>query len=117
MTFIIDAHLPLSLITIIEEFGEEAIHTSSLPKGNLTSDDYIVELAVKKGAVVITKDEDFYHSFLLYRKPPKLILVKVGNMRLKALTQLFVEQFPKMFELLGQHDLVELHKNQIIAID
>ena len=117
MTFIIDAHLPKALITIVEKNGHQAIHTSSLPDGNASSDTVIIQLAEKEKATVVTKDEDFYYSFLLHRKPPKLIMVKVGNMRLKALKELFEIQFPKIVDLLSQHDLIEVHETQLIAID
>lgn len=117
MIFIIDAHLPKSLVDIIERHGQEAIHTTSLEDGNASSDVVIIKLAEEKKATVITKDEDFYHSFLLYRKPSKLVMVKVGNMRLAELKKLFEDQFVNILELLGQYDLIEIHSNQLIAID
>ena len=48
MIFIIDAHLPKSLVQIIEKHGQEAIHTSSLDQGNASSDVIIIELAEEK---------------------------------------------------------------------
>ena len=117
MIFIIDAHLPKTLVSIIERNGYEAIHTSSLEEGNASSDVVIIQLAEEKKATVVSKDEDFHHSFLLYRKPPKLVMIKVGNMRLNALKELFENQFPKIIDLLGQHDLIEFHSDKLIAID
>ena len=66
--------------------------------------------------VIISKDEDFYQSFLLYGKPPQMIYVKVGNMRLKDVTLLFATIAPKLIDLLGQHDLLEVHRDKIIVI-
>ena len=115
MKFIIDAHLPKSIVQIFVDLGYDAIHTSDLPRGNNTDDKDIVIVAAQDG-VVVSKDEDFYQSFLLYGKPPKLIHVKVGNMRLREITGLFTTIAPKLIDLLGQHDLLELHRDKIIVI-
>lgn len=115
MRFIIDAHLPPRITKIFQNLGYEAIHTSELPKGNAASDEEIIIVAAKDG-VVISKDDDFYQRFLLKGEPPKLIHVKVGNMRLKTLIELFEKVAPKLINLLGQHDLLELHADKIIAI-
>lgn len=92
MIFIVDAHLPKSICKYLEALGHEALHTTDFPLGNATSDDWIMEEAVKRGAIVISKDSDFFHSFLLYRKPPKLVMVKVGNLRLHEMRSLFEAQ-------------------------
>jgi len=69
MVFIIDAHLPYILVEQLEALRHEAIHTSDLEIGNKTPDELINELAVKRKAVVVSKDADFYNTFLLHRKP------------------------------------------------
>lgn len=115
MRFIIDAHLPKSVAKIFADLGHEAIHTSELPKGNASKDQEIVLIAAKDG-IIISKDEDFYQSFLLSGQPPQLIHVKVGNMRLQELRGLFSKVAPKLIDLLGQHDLLELHRDKIIVI-
>ena len=115
MRFIIDAHLPKSPAKIFTELGHDAIHTSELPAGNATNDNDIISIATNDG-IVVSKDEDFYQSFLLYGKPPQLIHVKVGNMRLKEVIGLFVTIAPKIIDLLAQHDLLEVHRDKIIAI-
>ena len=117
MTFIIDAHLPPSLVSIIEQHGHKAMHTSNLKEGNASSDTVIISLAVDLSATVISKDEDFYYSFILKRQPAKLIMVKVGNMKLKDLKKLFSDQFPAIVDLLGQYDLIEIHSDSLIPID
>jgi len=116
MRFYIDAHLPSSLKDVFAKLGHEAIHTTDLIEGNETQDQEIISLAGNDG-VVISKDEDFYQSYLLYGKPPKFVYVKVGNMRLKALKELFKRVAPKLAEHLQQYDLLELHADKIIVID
>lgn len=117
MKFIVDAHFPKSICTYFIEQGHEAVHTSELPLGNDTEDNEILVIAVRDQATVISKDSDFYHSFLLYRKPPKLVVVKVGNMRLKEIRTLFKTQTVNIIEALSGHDLLELYPDKIIGID
>ena len=115
MRFIIDAHLPKSIAEIFADLGHEAIHTSDLPEGNASKDREIILVAAQDG-IIVSKDEDFYQSFLVYGKPPQLIHVKVGNMRLRELKALFSKVAPELIDLLGQHDLLELHQDKIIVI-
>ncbi len=115
MRFIIDAHLPKSLCQIFIDLGHEAIHTSSLPEGNATNDQDIILTAAEDG-IVVSRDGDFYESFLLHGRPPKLIHVKVGNMRLKALIALFKQVAPQLIDLLGNYDLLELYEDKVIVI-
>ncbi len=117
MKFIIDAHLPKSIGVFFRDLGHDTIHTSDLVLGNSTNDNEILAVAISEGAIVITKDADFYHSFLLFRKPTKLVLVKVGNLRLKELRKLFETQAASLADLLENYDLLELHVDKIIAID
>lgn len=115
MRFIIDAHLPKSIAKAFTELGHEAIHTSELPMGNASKDREIILVAAEDG-IIVSKDEDFYQSFLLYGRPPQLIYVKVGNMRLRDLKDLFSKVAPELIDLFGQHDLLELHRDKIIVI-
>lgn len=115
MRFIIDAHLPKSICQVFADLGHEALHTSDLPDGNATDDQDIL-LTCGNDGIVVSKDGDFYESFLLYRRPPKLVLVKVGNMRLRALKELVKKVAPQLVDLLGQHDMLELHRDKVIAI-
>lgn len=115
MRFIIDAHLPNSLKAIFISHGYEAIHVSELPNGNATSDQELTRYAGTDG-VIVSKDEDFYQSFLLHGKPPKLVHVKIGNMRLQQTTQLFKTVAPQIIQLLLKHDLIELFSDKIIVV-
>ena len=45
-----------------------------------------------------------------------MIHVKVGNMRLIELVHLFESISPKLIDLLGQYDLLELYRDKIIVI-
>jgi len=116
VNFIVDAHLPKLICNFLQEAGFEAIHTSQLPNGNRTDDLDILALASEKKSVVISKGADFYHSFLLQKKPSKLVAVKIGNMKLAAVRSLFQNQTNNILQLLETYDLIEVHPDRLVAI-
>ena len=115
MNVLIDANLPAALVDMFAGKVESCIHTSALPAGNATQDTTI--LALNEVDTVVTKDTDFYDSFLLKRQPPKLVFVKVGNVRGGELLRLFGDRLPLILELLQQYDCVELHRERLYIID
>jgi predicted nuclease of predicted toxin-antitoxin system len=64
MKFLVDAHLPPGLCSLLQTAGHDAIHTSHLPAQNRTSDQVINDLSLLEQRVVVTKDSDFYYSHL-----------------------------------------------------
>ena len=94
MNFLVDAHLPRGLCTLLQAAGHEAVHTSQLPDQNRTPDQFINELSVREQRVVISKDTDFYYSHLLHERPYKLVLVRTGNIRTRDLKELLQRQLP-----------------------
>lgn len=79
MKFLVDAQLPKRFCQWIEAAGHDALHTLDLPKRNLTPDKEIIHLAEQESRIVITKDDDFVQSFLISKRPPKLLLISTGN--------------------------------------
>jgi predicted nuclease of predicted toxin-antitoxin system len=70
MKMILDAHLPASLAQYFP--GHDVVHTSALPEGNLTTDATINQISLLEDRALITKDSDFYNSFVANRQPKKL---------------------------------------------
>ncbi|MCF8360487.1 MAG: DUF5615 family PIN-like protein [Prolixibacteraceae bacterium] len=115
MKLIVDAQLPESLCFYFEQC--DCIHTNQLSKGNLTTDSQINSLSIKEQRVVITKDTDFYYSYQTNKKPYKLVLVKLGNMRLKEINKYFQSNAPKIIRILKSHSFIMLEKNKIKIIE
>lgn len=89
MKFLLDAQLPSSLKEVFLASGHDCLHTSDLPLGNDTPDKDIAAFSIAEQCIVITKDSDFYDSFLLKGEPYKLILVKLGNTSKAVLRHFF----------------------------
>lgn len=114
MKFIVDAQLPKKLSLLITDKGFESVHTLDLPNANSTTDNEINLLSVQENRVVITKDIDFYNSFVLSNIPYKLILVTTGNISNKVLLELFSNKIDKIAEYLSDNSVIEVNTNQII---
>lgn len=87
--FLLDAQLPPSLTQLFIARGYNCIHTKDLSEGNDTTDKMINKISVTEQKILITKDSDFFHSFLIKKEPYKLILVNLGNIPKKELIQFF----------------------------
>jgi predicted nuclease of predicted toxin-antitoxin system len=113
MKFLIDAQLPPSLAILLQAKGYDAIHTLSLPNKNLSTDQEINQKSIAERRIVITKDSDFYHSFVLKGEPYKLLIVRVGNMGRHNLNQLLINNLETIAEYFHEGSLVELTTESI----
>ncbi len=114
MNFLVDAHLPRHLALLLREHGYDAIHTLDLTEGNRTTDNRINEISEMQRRVVITKDADFVNSFLISKRPYKLLLISTGNISNQELEGLFVRNLPAIVLALTNFDYLELTRTSLI---
>ena len=114
MKFLVEAQLPQRLARHLREAGHEAIHTLDLPLGNRTSDALINDLSIRGLLVVVTKDADFVNSFILFRRPYKLLLISTGNIRNSDLESLFLSNLEKLVDGFDSFDYIELNQHALI---
>lgn len=115
MRFLLDAHIPPSLAGCLQRAGHEVRYTMQLPSGNRITDTEIRKFCFEEGWVVVTKDKDFFYSHVLHGNPKKLLLVRCGNFRLKALIRLFERRLPEITNALENCNLVELFPDEVVA--
>lgn len=65
---------------------------------------------------MISKDSDFYNSYLTNIEPYKLILISTGNTSTKELLILFDKNLEKIMEEIASHFVVEVTKTSLITI-
>lgn len=114
MNFLVDAHLPRHLVLLLREHGYDATHTLDLAEGNRTTDNRINETSEIERCAVITKDADFVNSFLIARRPYKLLLVSTGNISNNELEGIFVKNLPAIVSSLTNFDYLELTRTSLI---
>ena len=115
MKFLVDAQLPKALSDFIKSKGIESLHTLELPDKKSTQDGDITRIATDEHYIVITKDADFLESYVLRKEPPKLLLVKTGNILNSELIALFGKHLTLITDLFSKHSLVELSKTEIVV--
>lgn len=116
MKFLVDAQLPRRFVAWLNETGFDAVHTLDLPLGNQTSDTLINSISIAEKRIVVTKDSDFVDSFLLHKKPYKLLLISTGNIRNTELERLFQANIEKLSEAFDTgFEFVELTRTAIVV--
>ncbi|MGY6741592.1 MAG: DUF5615 family PIN-like protein [Cecembia sp.] len=114
MEFLLDANIPPSLADDL--IGHKVDHVISFPLGTSTIDTEINDYCYQNNCILITKDSDFYDSFILHKKPPKLILVKLGNLKIRELRNYFRKNRDLIESLINQHSLIILTPESIKVI-
>jgi len=115
MRFLIDAQLPFLLREILIQKGFDAKHVLELPRKDLTEDEEIIQVADSEDRVVVTKDLDFYHSFMIRRKPNRLLIISTGNIKNKLLFDLFRANISRIKISFEECNLVEMSVNELIG--
>lgn len=106
--FLIDANLPYYFSLWKDD---DYIHQFEL--GQSWSDSQIWEYAKSADLVIVTKDADFYTRVLLSTPPPKVIFIRLGNMRLRDLYAYLFKIWPLVTEAIQNNRLVVVYSNRI----
>jgi predicted nuclease of predicted toxin-antitoxin system len=106
--YLIDENLPVFFpVRKIEEF----IHVSQLPFIDLDSD--IWEYALKNELVIITKDSDFYYRCLSSKQYPKVIWIRIGNLKKKSFNSFIESIWLDVEEMLFHSSFIIINEDTI----
>ncbi|NJR78661.1 DUF5615 family PIN-like protein [Sphingomonas corticis] len=91
MRFLIDAQLPPRLAQWLIDHGHDAEHVAAIGLAD-ARDAAVVQAALERGAVLVTKDEDF----VLLRLPDRFVLLwlRIGNATNRALQNWLEPRWP-----------------------
>jgi predicted nuclease of predicted toxin-antitoxin system len=113
--FLVDAQLPKKLCKAFQEAGFVCEHTLLLEDGNRTSDGDIASIADKRGATVVTKDDDFRISHRLRGTPKRLLMVSIGNCSNRKLIDLLLPLLDDCAAALEEPGMVEVRRGVLIV--
>ena len=113
--FIIYAQLPYILAGILRSKGFDVIHTDDLPNKERTTDNEIRTLAKEESRIVITKDNDFFDSYILSKSPTRLLLISTGNIINKDLFILFEKNLEVIAVYFERYNFLELTNDELYA--
>ncbi len=108
MRFLIDAQLPPALAGWLREAGHEASHVEDAGFRD-AEDGAIWAHALKTGAIIVTKDEDFAARSIQTESAPMIVWLRVGNTTNRVLRLWFEARLVGIVQLAGkQHRLIEV---------
>ena len=110
--YLIDENLP-------EDFeiwqGQDFVHAYRLP--HLKSDTEIWNYALKNDLIIITKDADYYHRYLVSSGGPHIIWLRIGNLRKKDFSGFIGKIWEKLKALASAKRLTIVFTDYIEAFD
>lgn len=107
---LIDENLPASLATTLPVSCSHATDLGTQP-----TDTQLWKHARAKNWIILTRDTDFFNRLMLEGPPPKVIWVRLGNIRRKDIEDLLARLWPSISELLLTADLIEIHPDSLEA--
>lgn len=110
--YLVDANLP-SKITVWQTDEFEFV---SEINDELT-DSEIWDYAKENNLTIITKDSDFSHRSIVSNPPPKIIHIKIGNMKLKDMNSTIENLWEKTKKISENHKLVNVFTDRIEAVE
>jgi predicted nuclease of predicted toxin-antitoxin system len=110
--FLIDVNLPYRFGLWK---GDDYLHQFDL--GDEWSDEKIWDYAKSNDLTIISKDADFSNKILFRTPPPKVIHIRVGNMKMRDFHVLMNAIWPQVLEMSERNKLVNVFADRIEGID
>jgi len=108
---LIDENLPIALAQILPI---ECTHATEI--GDQPSDMQLWNYARERDWIVLTRDTDFFDRVMLVGPPPRVIWVRLGNIRRADLQNRLLELWPQICDLLINADIIEVHPSALEAV-
>lgn len=98
MSLLIDENLSPQLVRLLQDIFPGSLHIETA--GLLsTEDDDIWEYARNRSLIVLTKDSDYRQLSLDHGHPPKVILIRIGNCRVREVKSLIRDHYDEIMAL------------------
>ena len=108
MRFLVDAQLPPRLAHRLSELGYDAVHVFDLGLISAT-DRQVWDEALARGAVLVTKDQDFPALRTKLNDGPLIVWVRTGNTDNETLIRRFIHAVDEIVAAIQRGDaIVEL---------
>jgi predicted nuclease of predicted toxin-antitoxin system len=96
-------------MSVLSEHFGECIHVNKTDLPKPAKDTEIWNYAKTNGYIIITQDSDFLHLFETKGFPPKVILLRVGNIDRKTAEIILLQAKTSILELKnGDYGLLEI---------
>ena len=110
--YLIDVNLPNRFSVWASEEYEHVIHLNDEMK-----DSEIWSYAKENNLTIVTKDTDFSDLAIMNTPPPRVIHIKIGNMKMKAFHQLISHIWDDVCAMSEEYKLIRVYPKKIEGID
>jgi predicted nuclease of predicted toxin-antitoxin system len=93
MKLLLDENLSWRLVKLLADIFPQSAHVTFVALPQPAPDLIIWNFALNNGYIILTQDEDFEAIALLRGHPPKVILLRAGNLATIAIEQLLRSRF------------------------
>ena len=90
------------------------IHVNDL--NDKWTDEEIWEYAKLNDLIIISKDVDFSNKIIVKSPPPKVIHIKVGNLKIRDLHKFLLAIWPSIDKKIKKFKLINVYKDKIEGI-
>jgi len=109
MKLLLDANLSWRLSSVLSEHFGECVHVNKTELPKPAKDTEIWNYAAANGYTIITQDSDFLYLFETKGYPPKVILLRVGNIDIKTTEKILLQAKSSILDLEnGDYGLLEI---------
>jgi predicted nuclease of predicted toxin-antitoxin system len=112
MRFLIDANLPYRFSLWSGEYFQ---HMRDV--GETWTDSQIWQYARSHQLIIVTKDTDFSDRIMVSNPPPRVVHIRLGNMRMRDFHGLISDLWPQIVALSAGNRLVRVYRDRIEAIE
>jgi len=109
MNLLLDANLSWRLTDLLSEHFGKCIHVNHTELPKPAKDIEIWNYAAANEYIIVTQDSDFLNLFETKGYPPKIILLRTGNMERNKAGEILLKAKPSIMELeTGDFGLLEI---------
>lgn len=110
--FVVDVNLPY-FFSVWK--GPDFVHVRDL--GDAWPDSRVWSYAKQEGLTIVTKDADFSDRVLLATPPPRVIHIRIGNMKMREFHRVIAGRWEAICALSRQCKLVRVFEDRIEGIE
>ena len=109
MKLLLDANLSWRLATVLAEHFGECIHVNKTELSKPAKDTDIWDYAVANSYTIVTQDADFLNLLETRGFPPKIILLRIGNMSREKAGEIIIQSKSAIEDLvINNYGLLEI---------
>ena len=91
MKLLLDANLSWRLTVLLSEHFGECVHVNQTELSKPAKDIEIWNYAAENGYIIVTQDSDFLNLIETRGYPPKIVLLRTGNMNRKRSAEILLQ--------------------------